>query len=111
MRFNEFLSDRFVSFYFKQDFGSLITGGEKFRPAIAVVNNLGFGWLTNSEDHNNIEFRTAEKGYFECGILVNNLLNQKMFGYGLGLFYRYGPYSFSRIKNNFALKLTFALNL
>lgn len=111
MRFNEFLSDRFVSFYFTQDFGRLLLGGEKFRPGLAIVNNIGFGWLSHEEYHNNIDFRTLEKGYYECGILVNNLINQKMFGYGFGVFYRYGPYSFSRIRDNFALKLTFSLNL
>lgn len=111
MRFNEFLSDRFVSFYFKQDFGRLLFGGNKFRPGLAVVNNIGFGWLDHHEYHNNIEFRTLEKGYFECGLLINNLINQRMFGYGFGIFYRYGPYSFSRIRDNFALKLSLTLNL
>ncbi len=111
MRFNEFLSDRFVSFYFKQDFGRLLFGGGKFRPRLAVINNIGFGWLNHEEYHNNIDYMTLEKGYFECGLLINNLINQRMFGYGFGVFYRYGPYSFSRIRDNFALKLTFALNL
>ncbi len=86
MHFNEFLSDRFISFYFKQDFGRLLTGGEMFRPRLAIVNNIGFGWLSDGEYHNNIEFRTLEKGYYECGLLVNNLINQKMFGYGFGVF-------------------------
>jgi hypothetical protein len=111
MRFNEFLSDRFISFYFKQDFGRLLMRVEKFRPKIAIVNNIGFGWLDNMDYHNNIDIKTPEKGYYECGLLVNNLLNQKIFGYGLGIFYRYGPYSFSRIRENFALKLTLTMNL
>jgi hypothetical protein len=111
MRFNEFLSDRFVSLYFKQDFGRMLFGGEKFRPRLAFVNNIGFGWLNHSYYHNNIEFRTLEKGYYECGLLINNLINQKMFGYGFGIFYRYGPYSLLKIRDNFALKLSFTLNL
>jgi hypothetical protein len=111
MRFNEFLSERFISLYFKQDFGRLLIHGEIFRPRIAVVNNIGFGWLDDIDDHNNVDIRTLEKGYYECGLLINNLINYKMFGYGLGIFYRYGPYSFSRIKDNFALKLTLSLNL
>lgn len=111
MRFNEFVSDRFISLYFKQDFGRLLLRGEIFRPRIAVVNNIGFGWLDHIDDHNNLDIRTLEKGYYECGLLINNLINYKMFGYGLGIFYRYGPYSFSRIKDNFALKFTLSLNL
>ena len=111
MRFNEFLSDRYVSLYFKQDFGRLLFHTTWFHPGIAVVNNIGFGWLDNKSYHNNIDFKTLEKGYFECGLLINNLISQKLFGYGLGLYYRYGPYSFLKTKNNLALKLTFSSNL
>ncbi len=111
MQFDEFLSDKFISFYFKQDFGKLLFRTKKFSPGIALVNNIGFGWLDDKEYHTNIEFQTMDKGYYECGILFNNLLRYKFFGYGLGLYYRYGPYSFSSIHDNFAFKLSFVFNL
>lgn len=111
MRFNEFLSDRFISLYYKHNFGRLLFRTSKFKPEIAVVNNIGFGWLSNREYHNNIDYKTLEKGFFESGLLFNNLITRKMFGYGVGLFYRYGPYSFARIGENFAVKLTLTINL
>jgi hypothetical protein len=51
-----------------------------------------------------------EKGYFESGLLINNLLRFQLFRYGLGVLYRYGPYAFGKTIDNFAFKLTLQLN-
>ncbi len=111
MRFNEFLSNSFFSMFYKQDFGKLFFRAKKFSPTIALATNIGFGWLEHAEQHRNIEFSTLSKGFYESGILLNNLIEQKFIGYGIGLFYRYGPYSFSRFRDNLAVKITFLLNI
>jgi hypothetical protein len=111
MRLNEFLSDQFISLYLKQDFGTLLFKTEWLNPGIVLVTNIGFGMLSHSEKHNNLEFNTMEKGYYESGILINNLIKASFFGYGFGIFYRFGPYSFSRTSDNFAYKLTLKFNL
>jgi hypothetical protein len=111
MRLNEFLSDQFVSLYLKQDFGSLLFKTKRFKPGIAFVTNVGFGKLGHPEKHNNLEFKTMEKGYYESGILINNILRTAIFGYGFGIFYRCGPYAFSKTSDNFAYKLTLKFNL
>lgn len=111
MRMNEFLSDRFVSLYFSQNFGKLLFRSPFFHPDIVLANNIGFGSLASPDKHRNIDFRTMEKGYFECGLIINNILRQSILGYGFGVFYRYGPYSFSRQKDNFAYKFTLSFNL
>jgi len=111
MRFNEFLSDQFVSLYLKQDFGSLLFKTERFNPGITLVTNIEFGKLNHPERHNNLEFNTMEKGYYESGILINNIIKSSIFGYGFGIFYRYGPYTFSKTSDNFAYKLTLKFNL
>jgi hypothetical protein len=111
MRMNEFLSDRFVSLYFSQNFGKLLFRSPYFHPDIVLANNIGFGNLSSPEKHRNIDFKTMGKGYFECGLMINNLLRQRFFGYGFGVFYRYGPYSFSKQKDNFAYKFTLSFNL
>jgi hypothetical protein len=111
MRLNEFLSDQFVSLYLKQDFGSLLFKTKQFNPEITLVTNIGFGKLRNPEKHNNLEFNTMEKGYYESGILINNILKTTIFGYGFGIFYRYGPYAFNKTSDNFAYKLTLKFNL
>ena len=47
-----------------------------------------------------------EKGYYESGILINNILNLGFYSFGVGAFYRYGPYSLDKISDNFAWKFT-----
>jgi hypothetical protein len=111
MRHNEFLSDRFISFYFKHNFGSLIFKSRFFSPEFAIATNIGVGYLDHPEKHNNFEFETMEKGYYESGLLVNNILAPGFVGYGFGIFYRYGPYAFSKSSDNFAYKLTIKFNL
>ncbi len=106
MRMNEFLSNKYVSLYFTHDFGKLLTGGERFQPELAVTTNVGFGWLDFSESQHNIDYKTMEKGFYESGLLINNLLNLKVYSLGLGIFYRYGPYSFPDAVDNLGGKFT-----
>jgi hypothetical protein len=112
MRFNEFLSDRFVALFLKQDFGKLLFKPRgKFQPEIALVQNMGYGSLTNGQHHEDITFKTMEKGYFESGILINNIFRIQLFRYGFGVMYRYGPYAFPKTIDNFAFKLTVQLSM
>jgi len=112
MRMNEFLSDEFVSIHFRQDFGRLIFKAKKFKPKLVFASSIGFGQLQKPELHYAIEFKTMEKGYFESGLLFNNIIKQMGFiGYGFGLFYRYGPYSFSNNSDNFAFKITLTFDI
>ncbi len=111
MRMNEFLADRFFSVFFKQNFGKLLGKSQWFQPDIVLVSNLGVGYLSHPEVHSGISFKTLDKGYYESGILVNNLLNQFFVGYGLGVFYRYGPYTLPDIIDNFAFKFTLNFKL
>jgi len=112
MRMNEFYSDRFISVFLKQDFGHILFTSKYFNPNIAIVNNFGIGSLSNISKHNFPEnISSLEKGYFETGLHINNILNQSFFGYGIGIYYRYGAYSFSKTIDNFAFKLSFTINL
>ncbi len=112
MRFNEFLSDRFMSLFLKQDFGKLLFKPRgKFQPELALVHNVGFGRLSDTGRHENIDFKTMGKGYFEGGLLINNLARMQLFKYGIGVFYRYGPYAYSKTIDNFAFKLSLQINL
>ena len=68
--------------------------------------NIGIGTLDKPEKHLNIDFNTMEKGYFESGLLINNIIDLKVYNLGLGVFYRYGPYSLEKTFDNFAFKFT-----
>ncbi|MCY7408797.1 MAG: DUF5686 and carboxypeptidase regulatory-like domain-containing protein [Chitinophagales bacterium] len=111
MRSGEFMSDRFASLYFKQDFLKNVLQRGNFQPNFLFVTNIGWGILSHPETHVNAAFQSMQKGYFESGIVANNLLARKFagivrLGVGVGVFYRYGSYSFSNELDNFAFKGT-----
>lgn len=115
MRSNEFISNGFASVYFRQDFQSNVIRWGKFQPNFVFVTNAGWGILTHPETHLNTTARSMEKGYFESGLMINNLVGKKFFGVarlsaGGGIFYRYGPYTFSNPLDNIAVKLSWSYN-
>ncbi|MEA1899003.1 MAG: DUF5686 family protein, partial [Bacteroidota bacterium] len=111
MRMNEFLSDHFFSIFFRQDFGKLLFKTKRFQPGVEFVSNFGIGKLQNPELHRGINFKTMEKGYYESGIIINSIINQFFLGYGIGIYYRYGPYQLQKSIDNFSFKLSLKLNL
>ena len=112
MRMNEFLSDKFIAFYLRQDFGSLLFKTKKFKPEILLITSVAYGSLEKPEQHKGIDFKTMEKGFFESGILFNNLIKSaNIMGLGFGVYYRYGSYTFANTSENFAYKLSVTFDL
>jgi len=109
MRLNEFLASRYVSLFHRHNFGALLLKTKYLHPEIILVNNIGFGQLNNAAAHFNISVRDYPKGYFETGLLVNNLLKLNFTGIGAGIYYRYGGYSLPNLSDNIAAKLSFTL--
>ncbi len=106
MRMNEFLSNRYVAVYLSHNFGQLLLRTKFFSPEIVLATNIAFGDLSNPAQHHNVEFNTLEKGYYESGVLFHGLLDLRFYKVGAGVFYRYGPYSFDRVGDNFAYKIS-----
>lgn len=106
MRMNEFLSDEYVALYFRHDFKSLLFGNKPFVPQPIFVTSAVFGSLSNIDKHKNINFNTLEKGYYESGLLLNSIFRSGITNVGIGFFYRWGPYAFDKVEDNFAYKLT-----
>ena len=107
----EFVSDRFVHFFFRHNFGTILIRSKKFRPEIAIEHNVGFGQLRNREAHQGIDFKTMERGYFEGGLVAENLLllnyfNFAYIGLGAGVYYRYGPYALPKKSDNVAFRMS-----
>jgi len=111
MRMNEFMSDRYMALYFTHNFGKLLKRWEKFQPEFLISTNATFGWLKYDENHLNINYKTLEKGFYESGFLVNNLLNLRIYSLGFGAYYRWGPYSYPLFKDNIALKVSITFPL
>jgi hypothetical protein len=109
MGLNEYMSDRYAALFYTHDFGSLFYKGKKFQPGVSVTTKAGWGALTNQAGHFNIPIKTLERGYYESGILINNILRFGLTGFGIAGFYRYGPYKKEVFSTNAALK--FSLNI
>jgi hypothetical protein len=113
----EFLSDRYAYLFLTHNFGRLTSTKSKiFRPELSIIHNMGIGSLENPEAHQLITFSTLEKGFFESGLTLTNLvrfnyLNLFYFGIGGGGFYRYGPYAFDRESKNLSAKLLLTVTL
>ncbi len=106
-RMNEFLSDRYIYLFYTHQFGKLLWRGKNFSPEFAIATNVGFGWLENPGYHQNITFNIMDKGYFESGIQINNLLNMSGFyTLGVAIYYRHGYYHLPKTADNFAYKFT-----
>jgi len=109
MRMNEFLSNGYASLYLYQDFKYMLFKGKKwFHPEFAISQNIGFGFLDHKEQYAYFQEEVKEMnlGYYETGLLVNNLVNLRLYTIGIGAFYRWGPYSFDKVGDNFAYKVS-----
>jgi len=104
MGVNEFLSDRYAAFFYAHSFD--IRGGKKFRPTLVLRSAAGLGALAQKERHVGREFLTMEKGYYESGLELNNLVRSGFTGLGVAAFYRYGPYAKTGTMENLSLKFT-----
>ena len=112
MRVSEFIADKFASVYFRHNFGKLLFRTKNIKPDIVLVSNVGFGVFESKSNHLNVAYKTYEKGYFESGILLNNIFTQMdIIGYGFGVYYRYGPYQLTNLNDNFAYRFTLSLSI
>ena len=110
MRLNEFISDQFVYLFYRHNFGSLLFKGKKFQPQFSVVQNMGWGDLSQAEKQLGVQSKSMNKGFFESGIIIDNLINSGYSSMGVGVYYRYGPYAFDNTIDNFGFKLSMTFN-
>lgn len=111
----EFVSDKYVNLFASHDFGSLLFKRPKFQPQLVVFTNLGYGSLDHPEQHKNLALKTMEKGYYESGLLVNNIVrinyyNIAYLGLGAGAFMRYGYYSSPKTEKNISYKFSLVIS-
>ncbi len=113
MRVNEFTSSQYASLFYMHDFKALLFKAGYFKPELTVVQGISFGTLRNKENHQGLIYRTMEKGFFETGFVLDNIVRINTFnlgyiGIGAGAFLRYGPYRFiQRPQDNWAFKISF----
>ena len=105
---DEFFCDRFAALYFSHNFRNLLIDFKKFHPELIVVTNLAFGYLSEG---NNYDLKDLSKGYYESGLIIDKIIKTSFNKLGLGIFYRYGPYSFDKVFDNFSFKLSIGFTL
>ncbi len=106
MFFNEFFSSKYVAFHAKHTFNK-VKLAYKIKPEISLVTRMAWGTMDKPEQHIGFEYKTLDKGYFESGVEVNQIFK----GFGLTFFTRYGPNALPKFGDNFALKLSYVLDL
>ena len=106
MRTNEFYSSKYAALFLTHNFKNLLFDFKKWHPEPMIVTNIAFGSMDHTENHNNFDYNTLEKGYYESGIIIRKLLDLRIYDLGVGVLYRYGPYSFENQSFNFAYKFS-----
>jgi hypothetical protein len=116
MQYHEFIADRYFTLFYAHRFGSrVISQRFNMRPYPEFFHNMGIGWLMNPENHQLINFRTMQRGYFESGLILNDIFIIRLAGLGVGLggglFFRYGPYAMDRMRENLVFKFALEFKL
>lgn len=107
----EFFSDHYTSLFFQFRFLPIKIKTKWTEPVFVLHSAAGVGEMRNITDHRDYEFETPEKGYYESGLTIDNLLKSRLVGIGVGAFYRYGPYGFNQVKDNIFYKFTIRFNV
>jgi len=93
IRPNEFMSDTYAGILLSHLFPPFYRYRKLSRPALGAVYNIGWGQLQQPERHWGMEFETMERGLFEGGLFLQDILVISNTGFGFGAFYRHGAYA------------------
>jgi hypothetical protein len=97
----DYAANYFVSAFLTHNFGKIFWKFKHSSPEFILNANLLWGDYNGKQNlHQNIDFRTPNKGYFETGILIDKLFVYRPIALGRGVFYRinenYSPMIFDR---------------
>jgi hypothetical protein len=71
-----------------------------------IVGSAVWGGMADPELHRGYTFTPLNEGYYEAGLQIDQVLKMGMTGFGVGAFYRLGPYALPEAVDNLAVKLT-----
>ncbi len=114
MQLYGFFADRYLHSFINYNLGNVIFKKSKFKPELAFALNLGWGKIKGRKEiHEGIEVRDYSSGYFETGVMLNNLLRLKIYKYfygglGIGTFVGYGP---DAKKGSFAIRISYEIGM
>lgn len=111
MGLNEFASSEYAALFLNHNIGRFLKLRKKFNPELELTHSMGIGTLDNPLHIYNVSVSTLEKGYFESGVRILHLFKNSFTTYGIGAFYRYGPYQKAKPEDNLAIKLVLSIKL
>ena len=109
MRTNEFMHSQYALVHIRHSFLDLLYQRGNFKPHLVLAHSMLWGDFRNPQSHT-FSFRTAQKGFMESGIQIDNLISSGLSGFGVGVYYRYGHYAMPLSKENWAFKITSSLS-
>jgi hypothetical protein len=108
----EFTSDQYSTLFITQNLKELLwkTNVSWSKPNLSLIQGFTIGSLKNKENHQGIEIKSLEKGYFESGMTVDNIVRVKLgklfyLGAGGGVFYRWGANSLPQQNQNLTYRV------
>ncbi|MCB0476941.1 MAG: carboxypeptidase-like regulatory domain-containing protein [Crocinitomicaceae bacterium] len=108
----EFYSDLSTNLYAYLEFKKIKTKVKFFQPQFTLATAAGWGRMNNKEYDFGVSYKTMEKGYYESGVRIDNLIKIQFIGLGFATYMRYGPYWISdKTIDNFAFKLALKIGL
>lgn len=117
MRYFEFAAQEFIQVFYRHKLWRWYMIKEISHPEFIMSHGAGWGKMNTSTagNHRQLESKDFRNGFFESGLLINNLFRANYdvyyYGIGFGAFYRYGDYAFDKWDNNLAYKLSVTIEL
>ncbi len=111
MQTGTFFQGEYAALHLRHTFRDLLFQIKNFKPHFVVVHSMALGRSVNPEEHRNVSINSAENGYVESGLEVQNLLVSGFSGFGIGAYYRYGAANTGILNEDLMLKLTFSFVL
>jgi len=105
MRTNEFVHARYAALHVRHTFRPFEFFNGKFKPQPVIAHSMLWGDFKYENNHS-FTSSQAEKGFFESGVQLDNLIVSNISGIGLGVYYRYGTYGLPTFKENIAIKFS-----
>ncbi|WP_207916053.1 DUF5686 family protein [Natronoflexus pectinivorans] len=99
---NEFAANTFGLVFVGATIPTRVNRPGRFKPEITLSTSAGWSDVASKYSET---VNTFNKGYFESGIYFGNLFRQMILKYGLGIHYRYGPYSHDKDINNWSFTI------
>lgn len=113
MKPSEFYSTKHAALFTRFTLNAIKTKAKWNEPQFGFHHAIGVGEFnqpTMSEQHS-ISFRTMEKGFYEGGLFLNNIIISGMTGVGIAAYYRYGAYADADWKKNIFPKFTVSFKM